>query len=71
MHNLRAIDCLLPLLESDIESDVLEAAKALGRLGSDRAVEPLLAAREREGRDKILEAIAAALRAIEDTGEGA
>lgn len=69
MHCLRAIDYLLPLLESDIESDVLETVRALGRIGSKKALEPLLIARAREGRERVIQAIEAALQAIGETSQ--
>jgi HEAT repeat protein len=69
MHCMRAINYLLPLLESDIETDVLEAARALGRIGSRKAVEPLINAREREGRERVIRAIDEALQAIGEASQ--
>jgi hypothetical protein len=43
--------------------------RALGRIGSKRAVEPLLATREREGRERVLMAIEAALEAISEASQ--
>lgn len=65
MNSLRALDELLPLLQSDIESDLLETVNTLGRLGDPKAIGPLTAVQAREGRDRVLDAIRAALEAIE------
>lgn len=64
MHSLRAIDELIPLLQSDIESDLLETVNTLGRLGDPKAIKPLMEMQAREGRDRVLEAIEAAIDAI-------